>query len=467
MSPTDTRYLEELMTIYGTSRMGEGDPVAGANLLAAKACSLANIACPGSGLVTADGATISVGASLIVSGAHSAGLVSEKILSGQRTRQGNLVSNLRKKMCEIKEDAEMNPNFKASNNFAQEDMQKSKTDALSYPLAMTDRDAMAVLQSLVKTPAPTGFQDLIARHLVFITGDTATDLAGQFDRCHLGRPFIHLGVDGATDFARFEHQCPAVMDGRIHAAPMSEVIHGNVMVIDRSEALAEAVRTDMPRARWVSRMLWLMDGIAGPVAGNAGDGKTLVALDRVDQRYEAAMDKAWAQRINIRASSPEMLEFDFTQPQARWVAFLKKMEPGFPGIIGSARNLLATLLFGFFKINDIHCAPEGFRFWINHTEALSKFLVHRMVNARTVMRQTSENSRIRQLEDAIIHKLTEGPLCVRDITRRFHSLPVMQCRELLSGLEASGSVFHRDGRWQLVDPSIPITPNSRQLTLEA
>ena len=41
----------------------------------------------------------------------------------------------------------------------------------------------------------------------------------------------------------------------------------------------------------------------------------------------------------------------FRQAQRRWVGFLRKMEPRFPGITGTARRLFATLYFGLLEIS--------------------------------------------------------------------------------------------------------------------
>jgi hypothetical protein len=95
MSPTDHRHLHDLLHLFGAARLGEGDPVAGANLLAAMAVSIANISPPGSGLQAPDGETLHAGASLLVSGSHGTSLVAEKVLGDLGNRQNNLNSQLR------------------------------------------------------------------------------------------------------------------------------------------------------------------------------------------------------------------------------------------------------------------------------------------------------------------------------------------------------------------------------------
>lgn len=78
MLSAHTQYLHELLTTFGAARLGEGDPVAGANLLATMACSIANIQRHGSGLKAPDGETLAVGTSLMVSASLTTSLISEK-----------------------------------------------------------------------------------------------------------------------------------------------------------------------------------------------------------------------------------------------------------------------------------------------------------------------------------------------------------------------------------------------------
>ena len=93
--PSDSQRVARLLATFDASTLGEGDAVAGANVLVAMACSIANIHRSGSGLVTKEGERLAVGASLLVSGSLSAGLVSERIISGLGTRQNNFIAHLR------------------------------------------------------------------------------------------------------------------------------------------------------------------------------------------------------------------------------------------------------------------------------------------------------------------------------------------------------------------------------------
>lgn len=446
--------------------MGEGDVVAGANLLAAMACTLANIHRPGSGLKTAEGATLAVGTSMLISGSHSCSLVSERILRGLGQRQANILSHIRSHDRQTLENtqkkgfgpASVAPTLPGhSPTSMMEDLYRN----------MSGQDASGHWGNLAHQPAHSRFADLSDHPLVFITGDKPADLKVQLERCHLGSPFIHVGVESVGGFARFEHQCPAIMEGRATAGPTSTIIRGTVVVTDSLGVLEEAVRTGAPSAKWLSKTIWLVDGRAGPEPDNSPIAKPPVALDFLEQRFEAAITRAWGRRIDTRKTEPVTIEFDFTTIQARWVGFLKKMEPEYPGIVGSARNLLATLIFGFHQLHGEDDLPDGFKLFTNHSEALAKFLVHRMVNARAVMVRSAESDWKRRTEITILSKLREGPLSVRQLVRKSHRLASNQCWELLLDLEACGRVVRSGDEWLLPEPAVLSAPVSEHhLTLD-
>ena len=466
MAPNDTRDLNDLLHAFDATRLGEGDPAAGANLLVAMAITLANIQRPGSGLVTRDGQSIAVGNSLLVTGAFSCSLICEKIISGLSARQNNLSSRFcRGRTREIgtgdsKATQAVSSDF--AGNWAEAVMQQ-----LAHPGAITDQQANECWGALVQVPARTDIGYLRDHPVVFATGTKAAELSGQLERSHAGRPLMHMGIDGIGDFARYEHLCPAVMDGRMIAGPMSENVRGMVLVTDPNEILGEAVRSGLPSARWTSRLLWLVDGNAGPGLGDIDDDESPVRLGGIERRLETAMGLAWGNRISDRVTRPLMFECEFGESQARWIAFLKRLEPVFPGITGTARPLFATLWFGLQQMVDAAKTPDGFRVPAEQVEAFARFLVYRMSNARAVMLELAENARRRRLEMSIINKLADGPQCLRDLTRRFYRLPSAECHELLLDMEASGRVAHSKGRWQLARSGLLTVARDRDLVLEA
>ena len=469
MSPEDNRHLQNLLYQFGAERLGEGDVVAGANLLAAMAISLANIQRPGSGLVTRYGETISVGASCIISGSLSASLVGERVLTGLGEFQNNLLSHLRRRHRELARSGERTDTYRPVplTNAPADVVEESAMSLLYQAGAVADSQAAPTWSLLLKTPVRPGFQDLYDHPLVFITDTTSSRLAGQLERCHSGNPFIHVGIDGPGDFGRHGPQIQAVMDGRATVGPMTVNIRGNVLVTDPYALLGEAVQAGQSSTLWIGRVPWLVDGNAGPDPGEFAPDETVVPLGCIERRYKAAMVLAWGQLISDRMVGHEMVEMEFEEAQVRWVTFLRGMECQFPGISGTARRLLVTLLFGFHKIVTAIPVPTGCRWVPEQVEAFAKYLIYRMANARAVMLMAAERIRRRNLEMAIIGKLAGGPLCVRDLVRKFHDLTHGPCIEALRELEFAGRVANSGGRWRLVESAHQPHSQTRHLVLES
>ena len=257
------------------------------------------------------------------------------------------------------------------------------------------------------------------------------------------------------------------MDGRVTVGSMTENIRGNVLVTDPYGLLGEAVQTGLPAALWIGRMPWLVDGNAGPEAGEVDYDESVVPLGGVERRYGAAMAMAWGQRVSDRVTGPEIEEIEFEESQARWIAFLKGLEPQFPGIAGTARRLLVSLWFGFQKIVSAMAVPTGFRWCLEQVAAFAKFIVHRMVNARAVMLMTAEFTRRHQLERAILGKLENGPLSIRELTSKFHRITQGPCAEALEYLGLTGKVLNKDGRWQIAESAPKLICQPRHMVLES
>jgi len=245
MSAQDSHCLNDILHSFGVAQLGEGDPVAGANLLAAMAISLANIQRPRGGLATWEGDMIAAGASFLVSGAHSCSLIGDRVLTGFAARQNNLTARFgQRRTREIGKggDSAGVPQTVSSDlaaNWAETVMQQ-----LSQPGAITDQQSTECWGALVRITPPTDITYLQEHPMVFVTGTKTAELAGQLERCHLGRPLLHVGIDSVADLARFEHLCPAVMDGRATVGAMAETVRGTVIVTAPHEVLGEAVNLD-------------------------------------------------------------------------------------------------------------------------------------------------------------------------------------------------------------------------------
>lgn len=166
-----------------------------------------------------------------------------------------------------------------------------------------------------------------------------------------------------------------------------------------------------------------------------------------------------ADRLNRRKSQSVTFECDIAGSQVRWMDFLAGMEKLLPGISGTARRLLSSLVFGLRRLVAADKAPHGFKFSLHGIEALARFLVHRMANHRAAILFSADDARNLRHKQRILAKLDGGSLDSRSIYHPLH-LPADLCEELLGELEASNLV-RRSGRiWERVG-GLPADPDDR------
>ena len=451
-----------LLYTFDIVALGEGNLIAGANTLAAMACAIANVQRPGSRIEDEDGTGVAVGTSLLVSGGLSTSVIAEKVVSGLGSRQNNFVAHLRDWHHLAAREQAAPPNTRGFN--PGELMEKDTSTTLydlqndvSFPGTVTS----AAYAALVKPPAGYGKRDLFNRPSVFVTAAKPAELTKALGHCHLGRPFIHVGLDQAADSPRFGDVCLGAMDGRLTTGPLAETVRGHVLVTDPAELLAEIIHGGDTNGGWLARMPWLTDCAAGPDLGlvrsaatatpTAARGQAAAKFNGLQARYEAAMDMAWGGRFDFRETAPATLKLNGFAPwQAAWVRFLKTMEADLPGITGAARPLLATLMFGLTQIAGAAKAPAGVTWCVADVEPFARWLVRRMANARAALMHAGRQARLERLATKIMHKLNDQkPLKIRDISRMCHHLGAEDCQEALSLLLLRGTVACTGSRWFL------------------
>jgi hypothetical protein len=209
-------------------------------------------------------------------------------------------------------------------------------------------------------------------------------------------------------------------------------------------------------------MLWLVDHTAGPGVEITAAAKSSPQLTRPAECFEAALEDMAARRLNFHKPGPMRLQYPVSKGQAEWNAFLARLEPSFPGIIGTLRPLFASLVFGLSRI--LVASPEEGRPRLVHAEvvAFARLLALRMVNVRAVALHHEKEHRLADVAKYIRLKLREGPHSVRDLMRINNNIDATICREALERLADAGVVEVFGKQWQLV-----ATTRTQKLTLHA
>lgn len=448
----DAREAAKLLHQFDATALGEGDLTAGANILAVMALAIANIAPPGSCLMDGkDGTRVPVGMGMLVSGALSCDIVSDRVLTILQTRQNHLYGHIRQWMekNKLREQRVAATGLGLPKREAEE-WPRPPFDELENTEFTEDQILDAHLRGLLRPPKNPGVRELAELPVLFASVGTVDALASVIDFAHRGRPLLHTTLSEIGDLALLARVCADVMSGCPKRKLLTGSISGEVIATDPLCMLGELINEGGKGTGWLQRLLWLSDHGAWPAFEAPEPAGSAAALRRVGARFEMAIEKVAARRLNFRDPAPMEVGVEFGRVQAAWNNYLSGLESRFPGITGTLRPLPASLTFGLLQMKleggeEAALPPLA----MGDVMAFSRVLALRMVNAREIMREEGRRQHLEALAASIRLKLEEGPLTIRELTRKSHRLNAGTCQEVLERLATSGLVARVGSRWKL------------------
>lgn len=471
MSEDSAAALRQLATTFQVEALGEGDTNVGANVLASMAITLANLARRGSGIRTPDWKLIPVGCNVLASGSLTSNMVLDEVVTSVGRCQDNLLSHLDRLLKDDKAEEKRNERNLSRRwelsggppaNPGENSLLRLMTgDPELEPLTGSHEEEWA--EVLSSSPSEH-LGELVRCPRVFITGATPGLLDQQLPGARHGQALVAIGLNRASDVATFGNICTALMDGMVPAGPSGEAVRGRLLLTDPGGVLPVAAKADGDKTAWLSRLLWLVDGSAGPELPSEEANDRTIPIPNLNARFDHAVRLILANRLNSRNPEPLIYDCDFAKTQARWMGFLRDMETHLPGIRGSTRCLLASLTFGLRRLVGAAETPEGFGYSHAGVEALARHLILRMANARAAIHFSAEEAERLSQKRKIFDKLAEGPLDTRTIYRP--RIPADRCRELLAELSEEGRVRRRDEMWERVKGATLPEERLRNLPLE-
>jgi len=438
--------LNELLATFNATCLGQGDINAGTNSLVAKAVILSNLSRTGCGIEPPGLSRMKAGCSLLVGGGHSSSLVSE-LITEVAIRQNNLTAQLGRLIRDKVEDARKNgqrtmefPSGPGANVAENALFQLEQKDSL-IPV-----DSQELWSEVLNFPPNPRIDDLAARPKLLVTTKGAKDLEKQLHRLHGHRPLVCLSLNGTVDASAYADTCDALLNGPYPVGEFGETVRANLLVTDPGNVLARIAPKAGDTVDWLGRMVWLIDGTLGPDAAENTPGPGKFSVSDTGGRFGGALNAVLAKRLNNHDPGTVLHPFDLGRSQVNWIAYLRGMEGRLPGITGTARGLLATLAFGLIELAQapnctrLPITPEG-------VEALGRWVIERMANARVAMLGTAEIERKRHLAQRVLRKLGDGQFSQRDICRGL-TIRAPLCEEVLTVLEPAGLVRRVDGNWE-------------------
>ncbi len=442
MSSDNTEKLARLLHTFDAQRLGEGDVSAGANVLAAMACTIANVHRHGAHIAANDGWSYQVGSSLLAYGPLTSALVAERVVSVLAEYQSNLDSHCNE--WELAKEAY----FGGLDKRPPDGRFTVKPNIQSLKALHEDMtgEARGNLAQLLAPLPNRGKRALLERPLIYASGAQPKRLQSALKRSHVGQLLVHDVLHNPSQCADLSDCCLPLIDGCLTVgSKQARPVSGHTLLNDPSQVLDEVLRKGSSARHLMLRMPWLVDGYAGPSLPVPTSVTKHPQLDRMEERFRFALANAWITRLDYSTQKPKTLVYDLSPYQARWIAFLQQQEVSFPGISAAARPLLATLLFGLHLMFTSLPKSDEVVYHVDDVEALARILVQRMCNARAVIFHDPLREKRESKLKTMFEKLTTGPISVRDLARKHHRMPMNEARDLLTELVLRGEVNHLGG----------------------
>ena len=446
----DRRALKDILASFNATSLGEGDINAGTNLLVVKAITLSNLSRTGCGIQPSKLNRMKAGCSLLVSGALSSSHAVNDVVIEVGTNQNNLTAQLRRLIGDKVAEAHKKglkavefPSGPGANPAENALFQLEQKDSL-IPCEPQEQWAEAL-----KFPPNPRIDDLAARPKILVTAKGPKDLDKQLCGLHGNRPLVILGLNEPADASAYADTCNALLNGPFPVGDGGETVVANLLVTDAGNVLARIAPQADDKSAWLGRMVWLVDGTAGPDAVENVPEQGKFHVSDTGARFGEALNAVLAKRLDNHNAGTEVHDFNLAEAQIRWVAYLKKMETRLPGITGTARGLLPTLAFGLIELaNAPNCkqlavTPDG-------VEALGRWIIERMANARAEMLYSADLERRMKIAQKIFFKVAHGRLSDREIYRPLN-VQADLCRELLWHMEADSMVRLNERKWEHVE----------------
>ena len=217
MNDQEQTDLRTVLATFNATSLGQGDANTGTNVLAAMACTLANVSPPGCGIGSPGLGRIRAGGSLLASGGYSSSLVTDNIVTELTIRQNNLTAQLRRLIGDKIADA-----------------RKEKLTTVEFPTGpkanaaenaifqLEQKDSLASLEApekwaeVVSSPPNPRIDDLAARPKVVVCAPGAAALHEGLCGLHDGRPLVIIGLHAAQEVGKLSETCNALIDGLFH-----------------------------------------------------------------------------------------------------------------------------------------------------------------------------------------------------------------------------------------------------------
>jgi hypothetical protein len=315
---------------------------------------------------------------------------------------------------------------------------------LDLLLSALSPNGLDIVNSIVPRRDTTNLREALGYRVFLADATTTTGLEKRVMQAHLGRFMIHSSI---ASYDALERTGKTLEEFKHHR----NIVRGDATLTLRADpvlcvgsgVLNEAIMRGTHRNPGLNRLLWLVE--SAPGCDLPDTRKTGLKYTNALQNFSLALDLAMRRRIDFSATYTQALPA-LDGELTSWRKFLREHERNSPGITSAVGNLPFALFYGLGSMVSNSATLYG-----NDVVVFAKWLVMRMVNRLATATSQGQRSGIERLAARLANKLlSEGPMTVRDLTRKVSKLKSGECRQALEWLASRQIAAQKGNQWGIL-----------------
>lgn len=246
--PQSAARLETFLSQFDLTDLGDGNRVAGVNVLAACLYSVANLSPPGSGILSKNERAFEFGTNLVVSGGLSSSLYQDLVGAQLARQQDNYNAHIKNYLMAADQDRK-SPHPRPWSSHPEPEMAPSQDTFFGLqqkghlPASTYEKKWEEILNH---HPQPTR-EERYRNTQVYLRTADQSEIRQGLAYAHRGKPFLHFGMQSPEQFRRAQPVLSKVMNGSNLGGPLSSLQQGFVLIDDPFNSFYQVIK-DNPQS---------------------------------------------------------------------------------------------------------------------------------------------------------------------------------------------------------------------------
>lgn len=449
--------LADFIHTLGINELGEGDAYRGIH---AFLC-MCNVLCaldPNQGVQVTNGPILPTGLNLLLTDPVTSSIVHDKVIEPLQIEQQEILRTSRKRQ-KAEQAALTRVNNKqcvdglAVGNALRKVMAESGThSSLSLYNNLTNNNPWSAAYSDMSNDANEEAQE---HPLLLAMGVESKALISQVEQAHSGKAVVWAPFSRVEELNKADSVFNQLMAGTLIGRDPLRPLQGKLITTMIPAVAYTLFEPEVTQSTWQIRMGWLFTEtlkVPPPAEGH----RTTFSLEKA---YRVALRRMIEHRLKGGTSYDDMkIHPSWAKGHAtrlRTITQSTHLE------MRAFRPLLVTMIKGLLFMERACDTTFPWNKWIPEVWRL---LIQSADATLTRLRSRVQEQKDRAFLEKLVTKLSEEPLTARDIVRKFHHLPIEQCRTGLQTLERQERAQQVGGKWRIPGDSSDQQP--KQVTID-